>query len=74
MIKQKTYFDVKVEALCPCIITYRIYAEDEHDALDQIDKKAPTSIRPNIYKKRNIKAVVYNSGSSLIKLIRNYIK
>lgn len=72
--KQKNYFDIKVEALCPCIITYRIYADDENDALNQIDKKAPISIKPNISQKRNIKATVYNSGSSLIKLIKNYIR
>lgn len=71
-IKQKKNFDIKVEALVPTILTYRIYAEDEHDALKQIDKKHPISVKPNIAMKRTIKATVFEMGSLMVKLVRNF--
>jgi hypothetical protein len=70
--KQKKYYDVKVEALTTTHITYRILADDENDALEQIKKKTPTSIRPIVSLKNIIKASVYESGSSILRLIKNY--
>jgi hypothetical protein len=70
--KQKKYYDVKVEALTTTHITYRVLADDENDALEQIKKKAPTSVRPIISLRNIIKASVYESGSSIIRLIKNY--
>jgi hypothetical protein len=67
--KQKTYWDVKVETICPVLITYRVYAEDEDTALQEIKRRPPTSIRPNIAQKRDIKATIYNAGSLLIKKV-----
>jgi hypothetical protein len=68
---QKKYFDIKLSALVPCTISYRIYATDEQDALNQIKNKPPSSrndIIPNVSQKRDIKALVYNAGSSILKL------
>lgn len=70
--KQKKYYDIKLEANVPCLITYRIYADDEHDALTQIGKKAPTSVKPNISQKRDIKALIYEAGSSILKLTKTF--
>lgn len=70
--KEKTYFDVKLEALVPCALTYRVYAFDEQEALLLVDKQPPTSIKPNVQQKRKIKATVYNAGSSMIRFIKNF--
>jgi hypothetical protein len=70
--KQKKYYDVKVEALTTTHITYRVLAYDEQDALEQIKKKAPTSVRPVVSLKNIIKASVYESGSSILRLIKRY--
>jgi hypothetical protein len=70
--KVKKHFDVRLECLVPCIVQYRIYADDEQDALQQMDKKTPSSIKPNIFRKKNIKATIYDAGSSLIRHIKNF--
>lgn len=68
----KKYYDVKLEALVPCTITYRVFADNEQDAVTQINKKDPISVRPNIRHKRDIKAVVYDAGSSLIRFAKTF--
>jgi hypothetical protein len=70
--KEKSYYSITLEALVPTTLTYRIYAFDEHDAIEQINKNHPTGIKPHINKKKDIKAVVYNFGSSMIKMIKNF--
>ena len=72
--KVKKWFDIKLECLTPTTITYRILADDEQDALKQMDKKTPTSIKPNIFKRKNLKATVYDGGSSLIRFIKSFVK
>jgi len=70
--KEKKHFDIRLEAMAPVILTYRILADDEQDALLQMDKKTPTSIKPIILRKKNIKATVYDAGSSLIKFVKAF--
>lgn len=70
--KEVKYYDIKLECLVPCTVSYRILAEDENDALSQIDKKTPTAIKPNISKKRNIKATVYDAGSSIMRFMKSF--
>lgn len=70
--KQKKYYDVKVIAITETHLTYRVFADDENDAMEQIKKKSPTSVRPVISLKNMIKATVYESGSSIVRLIKNF--
>jgi hypothetical protein len=70
--KQKSYYDVKIEALVPCILTYRILAEDESAALDAAIKTPPNHIKPNGRARSFIKATVYNAGSMVIKLTKAF--
>jgi len=70
--KEKKYYDIRLEALVPCTITYRIFADDEHDALAQMSKKSPSGVRPNVAKKRDIKAVVYDAGSSIVRFAKTF--
>lgn len=68
--KQRKHFDVVVEAMVLTTITYRVSAYDENDALIQINKIAPINIRPNVSKRKDIKAIVKEAGSSIIKLMK----
>jgi|ERR1700722_11149863 len=72
-IKQEPkHFDIKLECMVPCTVTYRILAMDEHDALIQMDKRPPTGVKPNLSKKKNIKATIYDSGSSIIRFMKSF--
>jgi hypothetical protein len=71
-VKQLRYYDVKVEVICPTTLTYRVYAETESDALELIKKISPTSIKPDINRKKLVKASVYDAGGSIIKHTKVY--
>lgn len=71
-LPQKKFYDIKLDAMVPCTITYRILADDEHDALTQMSKKHPTAVKPNINLKRDIKATVYDAGSSIIRFAKTF--
>lgn len=72
--KEKKYFTVKVEAHVPATITYRVFAETEEDAIKQIDRQAPTHFQPKINLGKKIKISVYNSGSNIIRLVKNFVR
>lgn len=72
--KQKKYYDIKLECTMPVLLTYRVLADDEHDALIQMKRQAPSDLRPNISQKRDIKATIRESGSSIIKHIKNFYR
>jgi hypothetical protein len=69
---EKTYYDVKVEALVPTLLVYRVFAEDENKALEQIKRLQPTSVKPLLHLKRLIKAAVHLASSSTIKLTKTF--
>jgi hypothetical protein len=71
--KAKSYYDIKVECLVPTILIYRVYADDEQEALQLITKKPPIQMKPNLLLKKLIKATVYMAGSSTMKLVKNYM-
>ena len=71
-VKQMKYFDIKVETVCPTMITYRVYAETEVEALELIKTTAPISIKPDINKRKQLKAKVYDSGGSIIRYTKSY--
>lgn len=72
--KEKSYFDIRVECLMPATVSYRILAEDENDAFNQIKNKQPNNIKYNFNLKRNIKATVYVASSSIVKLVKHFIR
>ena len=72
--KYKQYFDVKVEALVPTIYVYRVYAEDERTALQQITLAIkPTTMKQMHNLKRLINATVYKAGSTITQLTKKYL-
>ncbi len=68
----KKYFDIKIECNMPATITYRIFAEDAEEALDMIKNQAPTNVKYNIFKRTNIKATIYDAGTSLIRFVKRF--
>lgn len=70
--KPKFPFDIKLETFLPATLTYRVFAENEQDALKELKGKHPTNIKYNIQQKRDIKATVYAAGTTLIKFIKNF--
>jgi hypothetical protein len=71
-VKVKKYYDIKLDAMVPCTITYRVFAFDEHEALTLLPRAIPNNVKHNLHQKRNIKAIINDAGSSLIRLIKNF--
>ena len=75
-IKEKpplTYYDVKVEAMLPATLVYRILAEDAKQASELIKNKQPNTVKYRMYGKKYIKLVVYDAGCTMIKYMKNLI-
>lgn len=74
MKEEKTlqFYDVKVEAIIPCNLVYKVMASSPEEALNQIDKKHPNSCNPIIIRKRLTKAKVFTSGSLIIQFSKEY--
>jgi len=76
-VKQKpplTYYDVKVEALIPATLVFRVLAEDAKQAADMIKNKQPNSVKYRLHGRRELKLMVYDTGCSMIKYIKNLLK
>lgn len=69
----KKYFDVKVEAMLPATLTYRVLAEDAQQAATMIKGMNPTAVKHKLIGRKEIKLTVYDSGSSMIKFIKNLL-
>lgn len=73
---EKEYFTVKVEALVPVTFTYRVLAETPEQAVEIISRPgshvetAPPRIMFNAARK--IKAKVYNLGTVMMRLVKNF--
>jgi hypothetical protein len=64
--KPQQYYDVRVEALVPSILTYRILADDPQQAAELIKGKQPNQVQPQLARRKELIAKVYPSGSSLL--------
>ena len=72
--KPKIYFDVKVECMLPATLTYRVLAENAEQAATLIDKIAPNHVKYKLQSKKSIKLMVYDSGGSIIRFIKNFFR
>lgn len=70
---EKHYYSVSLEALVPTTLTYRVLAETPEQALELI-KNAPLATAPKLQlaRLRKLKASVYLSGTSIIKLTKSF--
>lgn len=73
---EKEYFTVKLETLVPVTFTYRVFAETPEQALEMITRPGqhPESAPPRIlfHAARKVKAKVYNLGTVMMRLVKNF--
>lgn len=70
----KKYYDVKIECMLPATLTYRVLAEDPQQAAELIRGLQPNSVKHRLIGRKDIKLMVYDAGSSMIKLIKNLFR
>ena len=72
-IKEKKYFDVRMDVILPATIVYRVYAEDAEQALNEIKNNTPpSSVKYEMPKRKIKKATVCDSGCSTIKYAKTW--
>jgi len=71
--KPKIYYEVRMECMLPATLTYKVLAEDEHQALELIKNMSPNTVKHKLIGRRNLKVIVYLAGSTMIKLIKNLL-
>lgn len=70
--KQKKYYDVRIETMLPATIVYRVFAEDAESAFNEVSKTtSPVSIKYVLSRRKDIKAMVYDAGCTVIRFIKN---
>ena len=68
------YFEVKVETMVPAILSYRVLALDAQQAADKIKHLSPNSINYKFPKRKDLKLMVYNWGTIVLKFVKNLRK
>ena len=72
--KEKSYYFVRVQAVAPVTLTYRILAESPEEAEKLVFKNPFANLQkppePNIFVLSKIKSTVYRFGSSVIELVK----
>jgi hypothetical protein len=73
LIKDKHYYDVKIETLLPATLTYRVLAEDAQQASELIKGMSPIGVKHKLIGKKDIKLTVYKAGSSFLEWSKNLL-
>lgn len=71
---KKELYEVKLEAMVPAVITYVILAESPEEAVKLITKRSPNNVSYKLNNKKDIKYMVYDAGTVLLRLIKNVLK
>jgi len=69
----KKLYDVKVEVLLPATLTYRVLADNPEQAIELTKTMQPTGVRHQLARKRSLKAIVLDAGSTMIRLTKTFI-
>ena len=67
----KKQYDVKVEALIPGILVFRVWAETPEQALILIKNIPPTSVKYKLSGYKPLKATIYDAYTTTIRFIKN---
>lgn len=67
----KQYYDVKIECTLPATLTWRVLAETPQQALALTKGVSPNQVRHRLVGRRDLKATIYDAGSTFIKWIQN---
>lgn len=70
-LKEKKYFEVRVTAMLPATLTYRVLAESPEQAAELIKRVSPNSVKHSLIGKRDLKLMVYDAGSVILRFIKN---
>lgn len=70
----KSYFDVKIETLLPATIVYKVLAENAEQALTLIKNMQPISVKYKLIGRKDIRLMIYDAGTCIIRLVKNIIK
>lgn len=67
------YYDVKVECMLPATLTYRVLAEDPHQASEMIKGKSPNSVQHKLVGRKEMVLRVYDASSCMVRLVKKLI-
>lgn len=73
-IVEKKYYDVKVECMLPATLTFRILAESPEEASIMIKNAHPIGVKHKLHGRKDLKLMVYDAGSNLLKFIKNMVR
>jgi hypothetical protein len=71
--KIKRLFDVKIECMLPAVLTYKVLAEDAQQAVELIKGKSPNSVSHKLIGRKELILKVYDSGSSMMRLMKKLL-
>lgn len=72
--KQLKYYDVKIEVQLPATVIYKVLAESPEQALELANRASPVSVKYNLLRKKDLKATVYDAGTTMIRFLKNFIR
>ena len=67
----KKWYDVKIEALIPATLIYRVQSTSPEETAELIKNIKPIHVSYKLNGRRELKLVVCESGSSIIKYFKN---
>jgi hypothetical protein len=72
--KKIHHYTIKIDYLVPTTITYKIDAENEHEALKMVDKKpaAHYHMKQNLARKIKLKATIFQASTSIVRFTKTY--
>ena len=68
--KPKYYYDVKVECMLPATLTYRVLAEDPHQAAELIKGKQPNQVHHKLIGRKELLLRVYDASGCMIRFMK----
>jgi hypothetical protein len=72
-IKEKQYYDVRVECMLPATLTFRVLAEDPLQASELIRSMNPNNVKHRLVGRKDLKISIYDAGSSMLRWAKNLV-
>ena len=72
---KKQFYTIKLEAMAPIEMEFRIFAESPQAAIEIFDKSLPPLVRPArpiLSRMKKVKATVYKYGTNIYYFFKNY--
>jgi hypothetical protein len=66
-----SYYDVKIESFVPATLMFRVLAESQEQAMEKIKNSQPNSVKYKLSKRKDIKIMIYDAGTTLLKWFKN---